>query len=301
MTVSVVVSTHNRAPSLARTLASVKKLADEIIVVDSESSDDTVKTAKKFTPHVFTRPNNLMLNVNKNFGFGKATGDWILNLDDDEELTDDMIAEIRETLHRAEPETVGYWLPRKNIIFGKWIRHGLWWPDPQLRLFRRGKGKFPEKHVHEYVAVSGKTETLTSAFVHHNYDSVAQFLGKMEQIYIESELIKYEASGYRTRWQDAIRFPVSDFLKIYFAQSGYRDGLHGLVLAILQAFYSFVIFARLWERESFAEQNPTLSDVTGELRHTAGEYRYWMLTSKMQETGNPLLRIWYRILRRYGQ
>lgn len=299
MKISVVISTYNRADSLSRTLASVEKLADEIIVVDNESTDKTSEVAKRYHAKVFRRPNNLMLNVNKNFGFSKAAGDWILCLDDDEEVPPQLAKEILSVIDKSG--ATGFWIPRKNIIFGRWIRHGLWWPDQQLRLFKRGEGKYPEKNVHEYVSVSGITETLTVAYVHYNYDSVGQYLNKMQYIYTENEMQKYEAAGYRVSWRDAVRFPLSDFLKVFFAQSGYKDGLHGLVLALLQAFYSFVIFVKLWEKEKFREIDISHRQVADEFAQSGREISYWMLTANMRETNNPLARWWYRLLRKLGR
>lgn len=298
MNISIVISTHNRSASLARTLDSVRVLDGEIIVVDSGSTDDTVKVARTYTKHVYTRPNNLMLNVNKNFGFSKATCDWILCLDDDEDVTPALAKEIQATLRSVPSDLSGFWIPRKNMIFGKWIQHGLWWPDRQLRLFRNGMGRFPERHVHEYLAVTGRIGTLVTPYVHHNYDSIAQYLEKMQTIYTESEIQKYEAANYRVHWPDAIRFPVSDFVKIYFAQSGYKDGLHGLVLAILQSFYSFIIFAKLWERAKFQEEEISLSQALTELHHTGKEFSYWQESARIKDATNPLQKIWYKLIRR---
>lgn len=298
MSLSVVISTRNRAESLKRTLTSVKTLADEIVVIDNQSSDGTLNVAHQFGAKVFTRPNNLMLNVNKNFGFTKATHEWILCLDDDEEVPQSLADEIRETIKNAPSDIRGYWIPRKNIIFGKWIEHGIWWPDRQLRLFRKGSGKYPERHVHEYIEADGKTRTLTHAFIHHNYGSIAQYLSKMQDIYTESEVAKYVSSGYRIRWTDAIRFPASDFLKLYFAERGYKDGLHGLVLAILQAFYSFLIFAKLWEREAFREVAIPLSDSLREMDAVGKDVSYWMITAKHEDARSPIAKLWYRLMRK---
>jgi len=299
MKISVVISTFNRSASLKRTLESVVPFADEIIVVNSGSTDDTVGIAKKYTPNVFTRQNNLMLNVNKNYGFSKASGDWILNLDDDEIVPQDLAREIRSRIKTAPEDISGYWIPRKNIIFGKWIRHGLWWPDTQLRLFRAGTGKFPEKHVHEYIEVHGKTETIHTAFTHYNYDSIGQYLLKMQTLYIQSEVDRYVSTGYRVRWEDALRFPVSDFLKIYFAQSGYKDGLHGLVLATLQSYYSFLIFAVLWERQKFIQLDIPLSCISNEYIRSTREASYWLDTAKLKTTRNILHTLWLKLHRRY--
>ncbi|MCL4359728.1 glycosyltransferase family 2 protein [Patescibacteria group bacterium] len=299
-TLSVVLSVYNGASTLERTLRSVS-WADEVVVVNGSSTDDTVKIAKKFTPRIFTRPNNRMLNVNKNFGFTKATGDWILSLDADEELTKPLSDEIRRIIKNERVpggEIAGYWIPRKNMIFGKWIKHGLWWPDKQLRLFRRGTGKFPCVHVHEYLAVDGKTETIDEPYIHYNYDSIAQYLSKMETIYTESEVAKMTAAGYRPVWHDALRFPVSDFVKIYFAEEGYRDGLHGLVLSLLQSFYSLIVFVKLWENEGFPEISPSVSEARREIGRAGHEIRYWSLSTGIRETTSPVRRFWMRLGRR---
>lgn len=295
-TISVVVTAYNEGERLSRCLSSVR-WADEIIVVDSSSTDNTEAVARRFTKHIYKQPNFPMLNTNKNFGFAKASGDWILSLDADEVIPSDLAAEIKEAVGHAD-QIVGYWLPRKNMIFGKWIQHGLWWPDKQLRLFTRGKGSFPGKHVHEYVSVDGPTAELATPYVHHNYESIRQYLWKMENIYTENEVTNLVASQYHVSWYDAVRFPVSDFLKIFFAQEGYKDGLHGLVLSILQAFYSFIVFAKLWERQKFSEMDIELPVATAELTRAGRDMNYWMLTSEMKETSSPLQKLWYQILRK---
>jgi glycosyltransferase involved in cell wall biosynthesis len=298
MKISVVITTWNSEKTIARALTSVS-WADEIIIVDGQSTDRTAAIARKFTKHIILRPNDPMLNVNKNFGFTQATGDWILSLDADEEITPVLAKEIkRRTNDGRNNGIVGYWITRKNILFGKWITHGIWWPDPQLRLFRRGRGRFPEKHVHEYIAVEGKCETLDEPMVHYNYATISQFIHKMDTLYTPSEVAKLQASGYKVAWYDAVRFPVSDFAKLYFAQSGYKDGLHGLVLALLQAMYSLTVFAKLWEAESFPEQEPTLSAVNRELATSGRDLTYWMTTADIREERNPLKRLLLKVKRR---
>lgn len=295
-TVSIVISAFNEGYRLDRCLRTCT-WAHEVIVVDSSSTDDTITIAKKYTNHIFSRPNNPMLNVNKNFGFAKASGDWILSLDADEELPQALVGEIRSAIEGAS--VVGFWIPRKNIIFGKWIEHGIWWPDKQLRLFRRNRGKFPGKHVHEPIEVDGPTLILAQPFIHHNYQSVSQFIRKMDTLYTESEVKNLLAADYRLNWYDAVRFPMSDFLKTYFAQDGYKDGLHGLVLSMLQAFYSFIVFVKLWEQSGFRERQVDISDVSGEFHHAGRDIEYWMLTNQMRRTKNFLLRIGLKLKRHY--
>lgn len=302
-TISVVFSVFNVSETISQCLSSVS-WADEIVVIDNESTDKTVAIAKKFTKNIFTRPNNPMLNVNKNYGFTKATGDWIICLDGDEVVTPELAEEIKVRTQNSELSdqsgVVGFWIPRKNIIFGKWIQHGLWWPDKQLRLFRRGRGKFPCKHVHEYIEVDGPTSDLSEPFLHYNYQTVSQFLRKMETIYTGNEVKNLMAANYQFAWYDAIRFPISDFVKIYFAQEGYKDGLHGLVLSILQAFYSFVVFAKLWERQQFVEKEVTLPTVSEELARAQKEISYWQKTVLIGESRNILEKLFLKFRRRYG-
>ncbi len=294
-TLSVVVSAYNEEQSLGRCLASVSKLADEIIVVDNMSQDKTVDVAKKFTKKFFSAPNQLMLNVNKNLGFTKATGDWILNLDADEEITPDLAKEIR-IIVMGHGIHNGYWIKRKNYSFGKWIQHGLWWPDKQIRLFRRGRGQFPCIHIHEYIKVDGEVGELTEPYIHYNYETVHQYLTKIDRT-STSEAITLSELNYQLIWYDAIRFPVSDFIKIYFAQAGYKDGLHGLVLSLFQAFYSFCTFAKYWEMRKFEQRDISLAEVSSELKNRKKEIQYWMLTSKLHKS-SLIMKVFFRIKRK---
>lgn len=292
---SVVVSAYNEKTKLEACLTSVS-FADEIIVVDNSSTDKTSLIAKKFTSKVFKRSNNPMLNINKNFGFLKATGDWILSLDADERITKELAEEI---INEIEGESVaGFWICRKNIIFGKWIENSIWWPDYQLRLFQRRVGKFPEKHVHEYLEVDGETKKLKNPMIHENYSSVSQFLQKMDKIYTENEAQNYIKSGKSINWRDAIRFPVQDFIKTYFSQKGYKDGLHGLVLSILQAFYSEVVFAKIWEKQNFFQEEIGLRDLRNELKTIKHELNYWEQSVLLGEEKNIFKKILQKIKRK---
>jgi glycosyltransferase involved in cell wall biosynthesis len=292
-TISVVISAFNEQEKLARCLASVS-WADEIIVIDNSSTDKTAHIAKKMGATVYERPNNPMLNVNKNFGFSKATSDWIFCLDADEEVPEELAREIKKTI-KDPGDAVGFWMPRKNIIFGKWIRHGLWWPDQHLRLFARNKGRFAEKHVHEYVDVAGPTATLAAPFVHHNYESISQYLRKLDTLYTENEVKNLLSANYQFVWSDVIRFPVSDFVKIFFAQEGYKDGLHGLVLALLQAFYSFVVAVKLWEKSGFVERSITSEAVSEQFVWAKREIHFWSLTAHIKQTSSFIKRIVLRV------
>jgi len=298
-TLAVVVSAYNEEKTLARCLTSIKDIAQEIHVVDNSSTDKTKDVALKFTKNVYTRENQLMLNINKNYGFSQASSDWILNLDADEEIPSSLAKEIQSVIQRQQNTTVGYWIKRKNIIFGKWIENGFWWPDKQLRLFKRTEGKFPCRNIHEYIEINGMTSDLHEPYIHYNYDTISQYLTKLERCTTSDSLILID-TGYPIYWYDAIRFPLSDFFKTYFLQLGYRDGLHGLVLSILQAFYSFIVFSKVWEHNAFPQQSISLEQFSKEVHHQGRDMRYWITSSHIRASTSPLKIFLYKIKRKLG-
>jgi glycosyltransferase involved in cell wall biosynthesis len=294
-TLSIVISTYNRDRSLEKTILSVREIATEIIIVNNSSTDATSEIAKKYKAKLYKRENNPMLNINKNYGIEHATSDWVLYLDDDEMLDDGLSSEITQVIEQSEIQ--GFWIPRKNILFNKWIQHGIWYPDYQLRLFQKGFGSYPCKHVHEYIVVQGKTKRLTHHLLHTNYNSIDQYLDKMQNIYIKSEVEKMKNESYVVAWYDALRFPVSDFLKLYFAQNGWKDGLHGLVLALLQSFYSFLVFAKLWESQHFQEISISPPQIFSESQKINREYFYWLWTMRINASSSMVKKIFAKFMR----
>ena len=299
MKLSVVLSVFNEEKKLARTLGSLS-FADEIIIVDNGSTDNTVAISKQYNAKIYQKVNNLMLNLNKNFGFSKASGDWILNLDADEVVENNLKKEIDNVISKDEAE--GFLIPRKNIIFNKWIKHSLWWPDYQLRLFKNGRGKFPCKHVHEMLSVDGRVLKLNNPLTHYNYESISQFIYKLDKIYSDNEAVHFIQSGKSLHWLDLIRMPFADFIKTFFAQKGYLDGIHGLILSLLQAFYQIIVFAKIWEKKNFLvdEPNNLLKEFFGELGRMLKEFRYWKRTSQYEETVSPTQKLFLRIMRKLG-
>lgn len=295
ISISAVISVFNGEKELGDCLKSVS-FADEIIVVDNSSTDKTLEFARKFTDVIFTRPNNLMLNINKNFGFSKAKEDWILYLDADERVTDKLKEEIKLVI--KDSLVAGYFIPRKNIIFDKWIENTGWYPDYQLRLFRKGRGKFEEKHVHEMVKVIGNVGYLKNNLIHYNYGTVFQFLQKL-QIYAPNEAKNLIEGNYQFKWQDAINFPVKEFLSRFFARGGYKDGFHGLMLSVFMAFYHFVVFANIWEKRGFEKIEKNLMEETAtEFKKSYNDFIFWIGNERLKTIGNPLKKIAYKILRK---
>ena len=276
--VSVVISAYNEETNIKNCISSTKELADEIVVVDNSSSDKTLEIAKRSDALVFSQENDpLNIDLQKNFGFSKATGDWILSLDADERITPELTKEIRSIVSAkggwaSGPN--GYEIPRKNIIFGKWIEHTGWYPDYQLRLFKKGTGKFVSAKVHEPIVVSGGTEQLSSPMIHENYQSINQFLSRMI-VYTESEAQALIEGGYRLQIMDAIRMPFQEFLRRFFSQEGYKDGIHGLILSLLMSFYHFVIFLKIWEENKFTRHDKILDEFTEEAKKIKKEFSFW--------------------------
>lgn len=300
MNLSVVISAYNEENMIEDCIKSVLWVG-EVIVVDNQSTDRTVQIAKKYTKKIYSRPNNPMLNVNKNYGFRKAKGKWILSLDADErvtlELKDEIIDKIINCKLKIENCPSGYRISRKNIIFGKEMQGGIWYPDYVIRLFRNGKGKFPEKHNHELLEVKGDVGTLENKLVHYNYSSIDQYLSKLQNQYLDHEVSYFLGNRGKVYWRDAIRFPAEDFLKNFFARGGYKDGLHGLVLAILQAFYMFLVFAKVWEKQKFSKYKSKdfAGEVEAELKKLSKNYKYWFNTVKIIGERNILIKVFLKI------
>ena len=241
---SVVVVTLNEEERLRACLESVA-WADELIVVDAESQDKTAQIAREFTDRVIVRPWPGFA-AQKNFGLAEARGDWILALDADEHVSSELRDEIERVL-TADGPADGYRAPRRNIFWGQWVRHGGLWPDWQLRLFRRGRGRFVERAVHESVEVSGVVGRLESPLVHKSYRDVADFLARADR-YSTLAAEEWVRSGKRVRVSDLVLRPAGRFLSMYVLRLGCLDGRRGFLLATLYAYYVFVRSAKAWER-----------------------------------------------------
>ena len=244
---SVTVITLNEEKDLTRCLESVKNIADEIVLVDSGSTDKTVDIAKKLGAQVFYRKFDNYANQ-KNFAAEKSNGEWILSLDADEEISPQLASEILPVL-ALHNQPAAYTIPRKNIIFGKFVKYSRWQPelDRHIWLWRRGKGKWVGD-VHEEVVVEGEVGKLRDAKIHHQYDTVSEFL-QMINRYSEigaGEMIKKRAkfSYFQLFFQ-----PIYNFLVRYFYRLGFLDGWRGFILSYLMAVYHLELWIKVWERE----------------------------------------------------
>jgi glycosyltransferase involved in cell wall biosynthesis len=242
---SVVVVTQNEEERIRACLESAS-WADELIVVDAESSDKTATVARELTDHVFVRPWPGFA-AQKNFGLEQARGDWILSLDADELVSIPLRQEIAAIL-AGGGEHAGYAIPRRNVFWGRWIRHGGLYPDWQLRLLRRGRGRFTERTVHESVTVDGSVGRLSGHLEHRSYRDVADFLERADR-YSTLAAAEWLAAGRRSRpLTDLVVRPAGRFLTMYVARAGFLDGWRGFLLAVLYAYYVLMRSAKVWER-----------------------------------------------------
>lgn len=283
MHLSVVLITYNEEFNLEHTLESVKPLVrggqGEIIVVDSGSTDATVDIAKSFGAKVFVEPWKGYAGQ-KNSAIEKATGDWILSLDADEELSGQLqeaLANVLESLERmdalrrqgyahpfmvegaqaelenwvgvkGDQELCGIWIARKNEFLGRWIEHGGFWPDPKLRLFRRGRGRFEDRAVHETVIVNGPTATLKhGAIQHHCYPTLPDYVDHMNRYSsLGAEMAVAEGRSGFSVINIVVR-PLVTFVYNYFFRLGFLDGRKGLLLHLYHAVYVSWKYAKVWE------------------------------------------------------
>jgi glycosyltransferase involved in cell wall biosynthesis len=248
--ISIVIITRNEEANIARTLESVKPLVDqgngEIVVVDSGSTDSTLEIAKTYKARVFSESWKGYAQQ-KNSALAKANGDWVLSLDGDEELESALAEEILLTLQRQSIHT-GFWIPRKNFFLGRWIKHGGYWPDPKLRLFRKGLGEFEDRLVHEDIRLAhGSTATLQHALLHHSYPTMSDYIRHMNE-YSSLGAEMAVAKGYRgNALVDVVLRPISTFIYNYFFRLGFLDGREGFLLHVGHAVYVAWKYAKIWE------------------------------------------------------
>lgn len=245
---SVTVVTWNEEERLRECLESVT-WADEIVVVDAESGDKTAQLAREFTDRVWVRPWPGFA-AQKNFALEQATGAWVLSLDADERVTPELRARVEQVL-RADGPAVGFRIPRRNIFWGAWVRHGGLYPDHQLRLFRRGAGRFAEDSVHESVRVNGPVHVLAEPLLHHSYRDLEDFVARSNR-YSTLAARDWVGRGHRAGRADLLLRPLGRFLSMYLLRRGFLDGWRGLVLAACYAHYVFLRTAKAWELQQLA-------------------------------------------------
>jgi len=242
---SVTVITKNEARNIEDCLRSVA-WAQEIVVLDQFSTDGTADLAKRLGARVYQESWKGFARQ-KNSAVERTTGDWILSLDADERIPLPLKNEIEETIQRKDA-CHGYFIARKNFFSGQWIRHGGWYPDYCLRLFKKGSGRFEDRAVHEKVVVKGATRYLRNPLEHYTYRSVADYLTRMER-YSRLAALEIQEANRPPLWSALTLRPAFTFLSMYLLRGGFLDGKKGLFLAASYAYYTFLKYYRYSEKD----------------------------------------------------
>jgi glycosyltransferase involved in cell wall biosynthesis len=248
-TLTVVLVTLNEAANLPRTLASVR-FANEVIVLDSGSTDATVAIAQEMGARIFEEPWKGFARQ-KNSAIARATGDWMLSLDADEEVSPALAAEI-EALLAGEPAFSAYRIPRLNHFLGRPLRYGGYWPDPKLRLFRRGAAEFEDRPVHETMKTAGHVGQLKGHLIHHCYPSLDEYIEHMNRyssigadLLVKQDRVSRSLAAFL--W-NAIANPAATFAYNYIFRLGFLDGREGLLQHLNHSAYIHWKFAKAWQR-----------------------------------------------------
>jgi len=248
LTLSVAIITKNEEANLLRTLAGVR-WADEIVIVDNGSTDRTPEIARECGVKFFVEEWK-GFGAQKNSAIAKCTSDWVLSLDADEEVGAELAGEIR-TLLGGEPQHNAYVLPRRNFFLGRWLRHGGYYPDPKLRLFRRGAAQFEERAVHETIRFEGPAGRLHGDLLHHAYPTLDAYIEHMNR-YSALGAAQAIARGRTSRSIVAFLWnvwvvPVATFKYNYFLRLGFLDGREGFLQHLYHSAYVSWKYAKAWE------------------------------------------------------
>ena len=250
--VSVTVITYNEAANIAAALESVQ-WADEIIVVDSESRDNTVEIARRYTSKVIVRPWPGYV-AQKNFAAEQAAHEWIFSLDADERVTPPLADEIRRVIDQSAA-AAGFRVPRVTFHLGRWIRSTDWYPDYQLRLYDRRRARWTGRYVHESVKADGPVIDLQHDLQHYAYRDLSHHLQSMDR-YTSLAARQMFEDGRRANWFDVLIHPRLAFVRNYLLRGGFRDGMPGLIVSVMNSYYVSLKFAKLWELCSLSTSTP---------------------------------------------
>lgn len=283
---SVVLATKNEAKNIGACLESVKDIADEIVVVDEYSTDETRKIAQKYGAKVYKNKHKKNFHESKQMAINKAKGDWILQLDADEIVTKRLAQEITDVIKMSEPEvkerndnilqtnklfrkhskimqqrdglnfdsgdTMAFMIPRLNYFIGKPLRHAGVYPDPAIRLIKKGKAYLPAKSVHEVMKVSGRVSWLENYMEHHDSPTLNRYLARANRYTSETALHLSEQRVPKSSWQFfnySVIKPKLTFLKLYFRHKGYKDGIRGFLWSAYSAWHWPLAYWKYWVGE----------------------------------------------------
>lgn len=252
--ISVVLATHNEEKNLEKCLLSVADFADEIIVVDGESIDETLNIAKKFKAKIIQTTNKPNFHINKQMAMDKATGDLVLQLDADEVVDKELnkfIISIHYQLQAGKAfNTKAWWIKRKNLFLNTWLKKGGQYPDPVIRLYLNGFAKLPQKDVHEQMKVDGEIGWADGHLMHYSNPKFEDYLRKFNT-YTSFKAKQLSEAKLKINFLNSANYlifkPTTTFCSLYIRHKGFVDGVPGMVFALFSAFHHPVSYLKLWE------------------------------------------------------
>jgi len=298
--ISAIVNTRNEEANIEDCLKSLK-FADEIIVVDMESKDKTVKLALKHTKNVFNHKNVGYVEPARNFAIKKATGDWVLIVDADERIPRSLAVKLIKITKENKTDFVR--IPRQNLIFGRWIKYSRWWPDYNIRFFKKGVVEWQDQ-IHSIPITTGIGVNLEPqkelSIIHHHYTSIDQYLTRSIR-YSKTQGKELIAQGYKLDTKDVIFKPVGEFLSRFFAGEGYKDGFHGFILASLQAFSILLVYLYVWQEQGFTpvHHSTFIQQWPKWIKEKGKEIVYWLYTINIHTTTKKTTRLLLKLKRKF--
>ena len=251
---SVVLAIHNEAKNLPACLAAIEQLADEVVIVDGESSDNSAQIARQFGAQVFTTTNKPNFHIHKQLAMDKATGELILQLDADEIVDDELANWIRKLRTQIDskqpPSEVAWWIKRKNLFLGSYLKKGGQYPDPVIRLYRRGKARLPQQDVHEQMTVDGPIGWAEGHLLHNSNPSFSDYLRKFDTYTSFKAQQLYAQKLTISLWHSLLYIclkPSATFISLYIRHRGYVDGIPGFVFAVGSGLHHLIAYLKLWE------------------------------------------------------
>lgn len=288
--ISAVVHTFNEERNIDRCLSSLIWV-DELIVIDMGSTDNTIRIAKKYQAKVYNHPFTGFVEPARNFGLEKTKGDWIIVLDADEEITPYLKTFLLKTI--VEKKADYFRLPRKNIIFGRWVRHAGWWPDYQIRFFKRGTVSWKES-IHSIPITRGQGSDLDAdeklSIIHHNYENISRYIEKLNR-YTSISARQLYKDKHPFSFEDLINKPLKEFINRFFAWEGYKEGLFGLNLSLLQAVSEAIVYIKLWELDRYVSKDIDFNYLESVIGKQKKVLEYWLNKHKINHANKWLKKL----------
>jgi glycosyltransferase involved in cell wall biosynthesis len=246
--ISAKINVFNEEANIA-TVCETVAWVDEIVVCDSNSTDRTVEIARRYTDKIFNREFRGYKDKHE-YSDSMTTGDWILWMDADEIITPEL-REAIEKLRQVDPASLpdGFWIPRRTMFLNRWILHSGWYPDYQMRLYRKAASYWDGVAPHEVAHVRGRTERLSGELLHYTTQSLSEYHHRADR-YATLAAEYLHGRGKRARAIDLFILPIAAFIRTYLFKRGFRDGVPGLVIAIFTAYGVFLKYAKIWEKEN---------------------------------------------------